>query len=313
MQVEKELARVRPEKETLLTIGVFDGVHLGHKHLLTYLKNKAGTSNRLSGVVTFKSHPRAVLSAENRIPWLTDLDTRISLLQDFGVDMVIALSFTHELAQLSAQEFVKLLVKYIKMRGLVVGPDFALGRDREGNIEKLRLLGQEMGFSVDVVPAVIINGEVVSSSSIRQALARGDMKKVKEMFGRYFSLSGRVVSGDGRGRTLGFPTANIDVNPEQALPSDGVYATIAHVGQKLFPSVTNVGFRPTFSGDKRLVETYLIGFKGELLGQRLTIDLVDRLREEKRFGSVDELKSQISGDVGQARRILAKLMKQGST
>lgn len=309
MQVEKELASVRPEKETLLTIGVFDGVHLGHKRLLTHLKSKARKRNWLSGVVTFKSHPRAVLSPENKIPWLTDLDTRVSLLQEFGVDMVIALSFTHELAQLSAREFIQLLVEYINMRGLVVGPDFALGRDREGNIERLRLLGQEMGFSVDVVPAVVVNGEVVSSSSIRQALARGDMKKVKKLFGRYFSLSGQVVRGDGRGRTLGFPTANMEVNPEQALPGDGVYATIAHVGQKFFPSVTNVGFRPTFSGDKRLVETYLIDYKGELLGQKLTIDLVDKLREEKRFETVEGLKSQIDRDVEKARRILAKRMK----
>jgi riboflavin kinase/FMN adenylyltransferase len=309
MQIEEELASVKPEKETLLTIGVFDGVHLGHRRLLTYLKNKARRKNWLSGVVTFKSHPRTVLSAENKIPWLNDLDTRINLLRDLGIDMVVALSFTPELSQLTAREFVQLLMNYLNMRGLIVGPDFALGRGREGDAEKLRLLGQEMGFSIEVIPSVVLDGQVVSSSAIRQALARGEMKKVEKLFGRPFSLSGQIVSGDRRGRTLGFPTANLDINPEQALPDDGVYVTIAHVGHELMPSVTNIGVRPTFGGGKHLVETYVIDYEGELLGQGLTIDLVDKLRDEKRFDTVEELKSQMDRDVEQARQILSKRMK----
>jgi riboflavin kinase/FMN adenylyltransferase len=310
MHIEEELVKVKPEKETLLTIGVFDGVHLGHRRLLTHLKSKARRKNWLSGVVTFKSHPRAVLSAENKIPWLNDLDTRINLLRDLGIDVVVALSFTPELAQLTAREFVQLLMNYLNMRGLIIGPDFALGKDREGNVEKLRILGQEMGFSVEVMPAVVLDGEVVSSSSIRQALARGEMKKVEKLFGRPFSLSGQIVSGDRRGRTLGFPTANLDVNPEQALPSDGVYVTIAHVGQELIPSITNIGVRPTFGGSKRVIETYLLDYQGELLGRRLRLDLRDKLRDEKRFNTAEELKAQIESDIKQARAILAKRMKQ---
>lgn len=310
MQIEEELAKVKPEKETLLTIGVFDGVHLGHRRLLTHLKDKARRKNWLSGVVTFKSHPRAVLSSENKIPWLSDLDTRINLLRDLGIDVVVALSFTPELAQLTAREFVQLLMNYLNMRGLIVGPDFALGRDREGSAEKLRLLGQEMGFSVEVMPAVVLDGEVISSSSIRQALARGEMKKVEKLFGRSFNLSGRIVSGDRRGRTLGFPTANLDVNAEQALPGDGVYVTIAHVGHELIPSITNIGVRPTFGGGKRAIETYLLDYQGELLGRRLRLDLLDKLRDEKRFNTAEELKAQIESDIKRARAILAKRMKQ---
>ncbi len=310
MQIEEELTRVKPEKETLLTIGVFDGVHLGHQRLLTHLRNKARRKNWLSGVVTFKSHPRAVLSAENKIPWLNDLDTRISLLRDLGVDVVVALSFTPELAQLTAREFVQLLMNYLNMRGLIVGPDFALGRDREGNAETLQLLGQEMGFSVKVMPAVVLDGEVVSSSAIRQALARGDMKRVEKLFGRHFNLNGQIVSGDKRGRTLGFPTANMDVNPEQALPRDGVYVTIAHIGHELIPSVTNIGVRPTFGGGKRIIETYLLDYQGELFGRRLGLDLLDKLRDEKRFNTAEELKAQIESDIKQARAILAKRMKR---
>jgi len=309
VQIEKELAKVKPQKETLLTIGVFDGIHLGHQRLLTHLRDEARKKNWLSGVVTFKSHPKAVLSPENKLLWLSDMETRISLIRDLGIDVIVVLPFTSELARLTAQRFVQLLKGYLKMRGLIIGPDFALGKDREGDAEKLRLLGQEMGFSVEVIPPVVLDGQVVSSSAIRQALTQGDMKKAEKLFGRLFSLNGLVVGGDRRGRTLGFPTANLELKPEQALPSDGVYATIAHVGHELMPSVTSIGVRPTFGGGKRLVETYVIDYEGELLGQRLTLDLVDRLRDEKRFDTVEELKSQMGRDVEQARQVLSERMK----
>jgi riboflavin kinase/FMN adenylyltransferase len=309
VQIEKELAKVKPQKETLLTIGVFDGIHLGHQRLLTHLRDEARKKNWLSSVVTFKSHPKAVLSPENKLLWLSDMETRISLIRNLGIDVIVVLPFTSELARLTARRFVQLLKEYLKMRGLIIGPDFALGKDREGDAEKLRLLGQEMDFSVEVIPPVVIDGQVVSSSAIRQALAQGDMKKAEKLFGRLFSLNGVVVSGDGRGRALGFPTANLELKPEQALPSDGVYATIAHVGRELMPSVTSVGVRPTFGGGKRLVETYVIDYEGELLGQRLTLDLVDKLRDEKRFDTVEELKSQMGRDVEQAKQILSERMK----
>jgi riboflavin kinase/FMN adenylyltransferase len=273
------------------------------------LRDEARRKNWLSGVVTFKSHPKAVLSPENKLLWLSDLETRISLLRGLGIDVIVALPFTPELARLTARRFVQLLKEHLKMRGLIIGPDFALGRGREGDAEKLRLLGQEMGFSVEIIPAVVLDGQVVSSSAIRQALAQGDMKKAEKLFGRLFRLNGQVVSGDRRGRVLGFPTANLELKPEQALPSDGVYATIAHVGHELMPSVTNIGVRPTFGGSERLVETCLLDYQGELIGQKLTIDLVDKLRDERRFDTVEELKAQIGRDVEQARQILSERMK----
>ena len=310
MQIEKELAKVIPQKDTLLTVGVFDGVHLGHQHLLTHLRNEAQKRGWLSGVVTFKSHPQTVLSPKSKLPWLNDLETRISLLRGLGIDVIAALTFTPELAQLSAQEFLQLLKDYLRMRGLVIGPDFALGRNRQGNADQLRLLGQEMDFSVEVMPPFVLNGEVVSSSAIRQALAQGETGKVGKLLGRPFSLTGQVVSGDKRGRVLGFPTANLDIKPEQALPSDGVYVTIAYVNHKLLPSVTNIGTRPTFGGGKRTVETCLLDYEGQLLEQKLTIDLVDRLRDEKKFDTSEELKAQIGRDIAQARVILDKEMRQ---
>jgi riboflavin kinase/FMN adenylyltransferase len=310
VQVEKELARVRPQQEMLLSIGVFDGVHLGHQQLLTHLRDEARSKNWLSGVVTFKSHPEVVLAGENKLLWLNDLETRISLLRNLGIDIVVALPFSSELSRLTARRFVQLLKQHLKMRGLIIGPDFALGRNREGDAEKLRILGEEMGFSVEVIPAVVIDGYVVSSSAIRQALAEGDMKKVEKLIGRLFSLSGQVVSGDRRGRNLGFPTANLDLKPEQALPGDGVYATITHTDDDSLPSVTNIGVRPTFGGRKRLAETYILDFEGDLLGQKLTVDLVDKLRDEERFDTVEELKDQMVKDVEQARQILNERMRQ---
>jgi len=294
----------------LLTVGVFDGVHIGHQRLLTYLRDEARRKGWLSGVVTFSSHPEVVLSTGNELLWLNDLETRVGLLRGLGIDVAVTLPFSSELAQLSAREFVQLLKDHMKMRGLIVGPDFAMGRGREGDAENLRLLGEEMGFSVELIPAAVIDGQVVSSSAIRQALTQGDMKSVEKLTGRPFSLSGQVVSGDGRGRTLGFPTANLAMRPEQALPSDGVYATIAHVDHRSMPSVTNIGVRPTFEGSKHLVETYIFDYEGDLLGQKFTIDLLDKIRDEKHFDTVEELKAQISRDVEQARRILNERMKR---
>lgn len=310
MQVEKELAKVKPIRDTILTIGVFDGVHLGHQRLLTHLRDEASHSNRLSGVITFKSHPEVVLGGENRLLWLNDLETRINLIRNLGIDIVVALPFSSELARLSASRFIQLLKEHLRMRGLIVGPDFALGRNREGDADKLWILGREMDFSVEVIPVVVMDGIVVSSSTIRQALAVGDMKKVEKMIGRFFSLGGLVVSGDRRGRSLGFPTANLDIEADQALPSDGVYATISHIDDNSLPSVTNIGVRPTFGGKKRLVETYILDFQDDLLGHKLIIDLVDKLREEERFDTVEELKVQMAKDVERARQILKARIKQ---
>ncbi len=310
MRIEEELAKVKPQKETLLTVGVFDGVHLGHQRLLTHLRNEAQQRDLLTGVVTFKSHPQKVLSPGRKLLWLSNLETRTNLLRSFGIDVIVTLPFTPQLAELTAREFVQLLKDYLKMRGLVVGPDFALGKNREGSADQLRLLGQEMGFIVEVVPPVVLDGEVISSSAVRLALAQGDMGTVEKLFGRPFSLTGQVVTGDRRGRVLGFPTANLDVEPEQALPSDGVYVTVAHIDHESLPSVTNIGVRPTFGGGKHLVEAYLLDYEGELREQRLRIDLLDKLRDEKHFDTAEELKAQIRKDVEQARAILDKRMRK---
>jgi len=305
MQIDEELARLSPEKDTLLTIGVFDGVHLGHKHLLSQLTEEAKRRNLLSGVVTFRQRPRQVLSSRSKLSLLTDLDRRIDLLKSEGVEVIAILSFTSELAQLSASQFVSLLKKYLRMKGLVIGPDFALGRNREGNIDTLRKLGEDMNFTVTVIPPAMINGEVVSSTAIRKALADGDTKRAVSLIGRPFSLYSQVITGVGRGAKLGFPTANLAIDSKQALPADGVYATWAYIDGKAYPSMTNIGKRPTFGDNKRIVEVYVLDYLNNLYGRELKIDIIERLRGEKRFDNAEELKRQIAEDIKQGKAILS--------
>jgi riboflavin kinase/FMN adenylyltransferase len=304
MQILEELKKVNPQQETMFTIGVFDGVHRGHQSLLTYLKKKAHQNGYLSGVITFISHPETVLGSQNQLPWLDSLESRIELIKNLGIEIVSALDFTTELRQLSAPDFLQLLTKYLRLRGLIVGPDFALGKNREGNVEHLRLLGKQMGFDVEVVPPLIVNGEVVSSSLIRQILTQGDMKKAANLLGRPFKIRGLVVPGDHRGRTLGFPTANIAIKPDQASPGDGVYITIAYTDSQPLPSVTNIGIRPTFGGGNRMVETYIIDHKADLSGKTISVAFIDKLRDEKCFASAEELINQINRDVEQAKKAL---------
>jgi riboflavin kinase/FMN adenylyltransferase len=304
MLVEEELAGLSVKKDTLLTIGVFDGVHLGHKYLIAQLKEHARQQNLLSGVITFRQHPQEVLSPQSKLPFLTDLSQRADLLKNEGIEAIITLSFTRELAQISARQFLSLLKEYMRMRGLVIGYDFALGRNKEGNTDALRALGQEMGFSVIVVPPIIIDGEVVSSTAIRNALAEGNMKRVQNLIERPFSLHGSVIPGAGRGMELGFPTANLDIDPEQALPAEGVYATWTYIDDKAYQSVTNIGYRPTFGDSERTVEVYLLDYHSDLYEHELKIDIIERLRGEKKFDTVEELKKQITKDVEQGRTIL---------
>jgi len=309
METEQELASITPQGETLLTIGVFDGVHAGHRYLLEKLQQRAAEKNLLSGVVTFNPHPQSVLHPHNQLLWLNNLEDRIRAFQELGVKMVAVLTFTPKVAQLSAQDFMSLLKKHLKMQGIMVGPDFALGRSQEGDINLLRTLGHEMNFSVEVIPPFTIDGEVVSSTLIRQALIQGDMRRVERLMGRYFYLRGKVITSDKRGRVLGFPTANLDISPQQALPSNGIYATITQVNGKRFPSATNIGIRPTFGKGEKTVETHLLNYKGDLYDKDMKVEFVQKLRDEQRFSSPEELKIQIEKDVQEVEAILAKDLK----
>lgn len=290
----------------ILTIGVFDGVHLGHQALISETITQAKDGGYLSGIVTFAGHPRLVLGMHKELPHLTSLEQRLRLLKGTGINHVISLTFTEELASLPAGDFVRLLIKHLSMKGLVVGPDFALGKDREGNIESLNKMGEDLGFSVTVVPPRLKNGHKVSSTIIRKAMAESDMKKVHDLLGRCFSLEGRVVKGEGRGAVLGIPTANLEVAPDQALPANGVYATVAFVEGESISAITNIGTRPTFGTGHRTVETHLLDFSGQLYGDMIEIAIIEQIRPEAKFTSADALKTQIKADILKARQILNK-------
>jgi riboflavin kinase/FMN adenylyltransferase len=309
MEIEQELASITLQGETLLTIGVFDGVHAGHRHLLGRLRQRAAEKNLLSGVVTFNPHPQSLLHPDEQLPSLSSLDDRVATLQQLGIDMVAVLTFTPMLARLSARDFMSLLKKYLRMRGIVVGPDFTLGRGGEGNIGLLRTLGDEMKFTVEVLPPYTIDGEIVSSTLIRKALIKGDMKRAEKLMGRHFYLAGKVITSDKRGRLLGFPTANLDLEPQQALPNDGIYATITQVDGKRFPSATNIGTRPTFGEGKKMIETHLLDYKGNIYGKEIKVEFMQKLRDEQRFSSSEELKIQIQKDVREVKTVLAKDIK----
>ncbi len=304
MEIEQELANIAPQGETLLTIGVFDGVHTGHRYLLEKLQRQAAEKNLLSGVVTFNPHPQSVVHSQNKLLWLSAPEDRVKSLKRLGINLVAVLTFTPEVAQLSAREFMSLVKKQLRMRSIMVGSDFALGRGREGNIHLLRELGREMNFSVEVISPYAINGEIVSSTLIRQALTQGDMEKVRRLMGHYFQIGGKVVASNKRGRILGFPTANLDIKPQQALPGRGIYATITRVGDKQFYSATNVGTRPTFGEGEKTVETHLLNYKGDLYSKEIRVEFVQKLRDEQRFPSSEELKAQIKQDVREIDAIL---------
>lgn len=305
-QLQDEFKSTVPKTPTVLTVGVFDGVHLGHRSLLRETVRQAKDLGFASGAVTFTGHPRLVLGKHRELPHLTSLDQRIKFIKAMGIDHVICLTFSEELASLTAEQFVALLVKHYSLRGLVIGPDFALGRDRSGNAALLKKLSQEKGFSLTVVAPETSNGINISSTLIRQAMARSDMQSVHKLLGRCFTLEGRVIKGEGRGTILGIPTANLAIAEDQALPADGVYASTAVITGRRFPAITNIGTRPTFGAGQRTVETHILDLTAQLYGDILEIAIIDQIRPELKFESAEALKDQIKVDITKARAILAK-------
>jgi len=299
-----DLASAAPPGPTMLTIGTFDGVHLGHRHLLKSLTVEASRTGCQTVVITFRNHPRSVLRPDLGVGYITSLDERIALLKQTGVTSVIPVDFTKEFAKIRAREFALLLVDILKMRGLVVGPDFAMGYKREGDVPTLIGLGKELGFSVNVAESFSKDAIVIKSSKIRAALSEGDVTGASGMLDRPYSLAGSVVKGDGRGRGLGFPTANLGLDGDSLVLANGIYATWAIVGGRRYLSATNVGTRATFGPGERLVESFLLDFDGDLYGKFLTLEFVKRIRAEECFPTVQGLIDQIKRDVVAIRSIL---------
>lgn len=290
-----------------VTIGSFDGVHLGHQALINELVKTAHSHGEYAVVITFFPHPMVVLRNIPMPFYLTTPEEKKLLMAEMGVDALITLNFNQHLANLTAREFVTLLKDHLGMKELWIGQGFALGKNRQGNVETLEILGRELGFEVKVNELMQVGPYTISSSQIRQALAMRQVDKVAEMLGRLYRVTGKVVHGEGRGKGLGYPTANIEYDPFKLIPANGIYATWSWWKRKRFPSVTNIGLRPTFNmGDlKPTIEPFFVDFDQDLYNETLTLEFLKYLRPEEKFTTVEDLKRRIQQDVEDANEVFS--------
>ena len=295
--------------DSWLTNGSFDGVHRGHQSVIRELVAGAHQNGVPAVVLTFFPHPSAILRGYDYPFYLTTPEERARLLGEFGIDVVITHPFNNQVANTAAGAFMEKIHAHLKIAHLQVGYDFALGKDRQGNFEMLKGLGKEFGYSIKQMEPLNLNGDTVSSSRIRFLLGAGQVDVVADLLGRNFSVEGEVEHGDRRGITLGFPTANLGIWPEHAIPAAGVYVCRAQVAGKTWGAVTNIGVRPTFETKPvpPRVEAHIFDFDQDIYGESLRLEFIARIRGEVRFPNVDALVKQIQQDSQEARKILAKI------
>lgn len=307
MRVIRGLHNLRPvHRGCVATIGNFDGVHLGHRAVFQRLRDRGRALGLPATVITFEPQPMELFAPDAAPARLTRLREKLAALAGEGIDQVVLLEFGHRLARMGAREFVRqLLVDGLGVRHLLVGDDFRFGRGREGDYALLEAMGGEHGFAVEDLHTVTHGEERVSSTRIREALARGDLELARHLLGRPYRICGRVAHGDKRGRTIGYPTANVDLH-RRASPLRGVYAAVVYgLADHPWPGVANIGFRPTVGGTKRhLLEVHLFDFQGEIYGRHVEVELRLKLRDERKFDSFDELRLQIDRDAAAAREYL---------
>jgi riboflavin kinase/FMN adenylyltransferase len=291
------------QRPTVLTLGVFDGLHLGHQLIIRTVVERAHAVDAVPTAITFDPHPRAVLHPESAPPLLQTLDQKVEGFGVLGIKQTIVVRFTEEFSLIPAKEFLKdVVMERLQAREVYLGKGFAFGHNREGNIELLRQVSKELGFVAGEAPEVRLRGQRVSSSGIRRSLASGNVNLARRMLGRPYGVEGRVTRGKERGHTLGFPTANLHPH-NRVIPANGVYVTGTLIEGEWRRSVTNVGTRPTFETDAEpSVETFVMNWAGDLYGDVIRVRFLYRLRDEKKFASLEELKSQIGKDVNRAER-----------
>lgn len=287
----------------LVTIGTYDGVHRGHQAILKHLLEDAHQTQIPAVVVTFYPHPAVVLGKRERPVYLTSPNEKALILGEFGINHVITLPFSLQTAALPAREFIENLYFKLHFQRLYIGYDFALGKGRTGDAATLRNFGLDLGYEVEVIPAFKNKAGPISSSRIRDHLIKGEVESAAGLLGRPYSLKGKVVPGDGRGKTIGIPTANLEIWPEKAIPTSGVYVCKASVNRKLYIAVVNIGVRPTFESDsgETRIEAHILDYEADIYGQEITLEFISYIRSEKRFTSVDSLVTQIRHDIKYAR------------
>jgi riboflavin kinase/FMN adenylyltransferase len=297
-----------PEKPVVATMGTFDGVHLGHKTILSRLKEAAAEISGESVVVTFHPHPRLVLQTPgSTIQLLQTLEERIDSMNEFGIDKLLVIPFTPEFSQWSSQKFIQdILVNVLQTKHLIIGYDHQFGKDRTGGLLELQEAGPKLGFTVEEIPAQLIQDNAVSSTRIRKALESGDLAAAQQGLGYAYSLTGKVVHGDHRGRTIGFPTANLEPLSEfKLIPATGVYAVEVDFLNQSFWGMMNIGYKPTFGENKRTIEVHLFNFNLNLYDEQLTVRFKHRIREERKFNSIEELVKQLELDQAECNRLFS--------
>jgi riboflavin kinase/FMN adenylyltransferase len=292
---------------TVLTLGVFDGIHLGHQKIMERVISRSRQIGAIPTAITFDPHPRSVLYPENSPPLLQTLDQRLANFEILGIEQTIVIRFDKDFANQNAEEFLRDSVhERLRAREVYLGKGFAFGKNRAGNIELLRKISAELGFFADEVDEVTLRGQRISSSKIRELLKHGKVNLARRMLGRPYGIEGQIVRGDQRGRTIGFPTANLKPR-NRVVPKFGVYATATLINDVWRRSITNVGVRPTFEGSKEpSIESYVFDFDGDLYGDVLRVRFLHRIRDERKFNGIDELKNQIGKDTNIALRFFSR-------
>lgn len=306
MRIYDDLSDLNLERDTMLTIGAFDGVHKGHQQLIHEFVSEAHRTGRLAALLTFHPHPGAVLFPDDPPRYLTTPGQKAAILERMGLDILVILPFDRRLASTPAHDFIESIQEPLRIREIWVGEGFALGRGREGDVNQLSRWGETLGFSVRAIRPYPEDGGVVSSTRIRKLIAEGDVGAAARLLNRYYTIAGEVVHGAGRGRkVLNIPTANLEVRLNRAIPANGIYAVFAALGDERYQAVANIGHRPSFDNGHRNIEVHILDFDEDIYGCDLVVEFVQFLRPEERFEQCADLVSQIHRDIEQAREVLS--------
>tara|TARA_B100001175_G_scaffold315846_1_gene328320 strand:+ start:396 stop:1328 length:933 start_codon:yes stop_codon:yes gene_type:complete len=310
MKVIYNINNYRPKKTAILTIGTFDGIHVGHQKIIGDLVSKAKKEDSCSMVLTFFPHPRMVLQKDTQLKMIDTLDEKKKLLEKLGVEFLIVQPFTLEFSRITAIEYTRdVLVNGLGISKLIIGYDHRFGRNREATVEDLKHFGLDYNFSVEEIPAQDINSIAVSSTKIRNAIMTGKIKKANQYLGRPFSLCGTIVKGDKIGRKIGFPTANLYIEEEYKLkPQNGVYLVQCYFNNQKYFGMMNIGKRPTVFGKENQIETYFFDFDGNLYGKKLNIELLEKIRYEQKYDSLESLGNQLSIDQKSCQELIPKYL-----
>lgn len=307
MQVFESLEIAVKFADPILTIGNYDGLHLGHRRIIERIKLKAREQKGTSMLMTFHPHPLTILKPEKFVGLITPLHVKRRLIEEAGIDVLFIIPFTDEFHLISPESFVdSLLMEKLGIKGLIVGYDFRFGKGGKGNVEYLASKSTEYGFFFEIQAAITLDGEKIGSNRIRKMIQDGDVGKARAQLGRPYMIEGTVIKGDGRGRTIGFPTINLK-SDFPLIPKRGVYISMVEIDGKKFSSVTNIGYNPTFDGQGLTIETYILDFSQDLYGREIVLYFLNRIRDEVKFSSVDELKGSIWKDVETAREYFSKI------